>query len=49
LRAEQILPGFPLGSDVKIVQWPNRYMDEERGSTFWNVVMTLLDKPTYTH
>ena len=47
--SEQILPGFPLQSDVKIVTWPNRYMDEERGTNFWNLVMTLIGKPTYTH
>ena len=47
--SEQILPGFPLESEVKIVSWPNRYMDEERGTTFWNLVMTLIGKPTYPH
>jgi len=47
--SEQILPGFPLWSEVNIVQWPNRYMDEERGATFWNLVMTLIGKPTYPH
>jgi DNA polymerase I-like protein with 3'-5' exonuclease and polymerase domains len=47
--SEQILPGFPLQSDVKIVTWPDRYMDVERGAPFWNLVMTLIGKPTYPH
>jgi DNA polymerase I-like protein with 3'-5' exonuclease and polymerase domains len=47
--SEQILPGFPLQSDVKIVSWPNRYMDEERGTAFWNLVMSLVGNPAYTH
>ena len=46
--SDQILPGFPLQSDVKIVSWPNRYMDEERGTSFWNHVMSLIGKPAYT-
>ena len=47
--SEQILPGFPLESDVKIVSWPNRYMDEERGTAFWNLVMSLVGNPAYPH
>lgn len=47
--SEQILPDFPLESDVKIVSWPNRYMDEERGTAFWNLVMSLVGNPAYTH
>jgi hypothetical protein len=46
--SEQILPGFPLQSDVKIVQWPDRYMDADRGITFWNHVMSLIGKPAYS-
>jgi len=47
--SEQILPGFPLQSDVKIVSWPDRYMDVERGTPFWNHVMSLIGKPAYPH
>ncbi len=37
-----ILNGFELESDVKIVKSPNRYIDEERGLSFWNNVMSLI-------
>ena len=36
-----VLDGFRLRSDVKIVRWPDRYMDE-RGREFWGRVMALL-------
>ena len=36
-----VLPGFRLRSDVKIVRWPDRYMDV-RGREFWGRLMTLL-------
>jgi DNA polymerase I len=36
-----VLSGFRLRSDVKIVRWPDRYMDE-RGREFWGRLMALL-------
>ena len=36
-----VLAGFRLRSDVKIVRWPDRYMDD-RGREFWGRVMALL-------
>ena len=40
-----VLDGFALGSDVKEVRYPDRYMDK-RGVVMWNKVMHLLDQPT---
>ena len=45
--SEQVLPAFPLETDVKVIRWPNRYMDEDRGTQFWNHVMKLMGKPPY--
>ena len=39
-----ILNGFKLDSDVKVVTYPDRYMDEDRGVQFWNNVMSLIDE-----
>ena len=39
-----VLAGFELGSDVKVVRYPDRYMDE-RGTVMWNTVMKLIDEP----
>jgi DNA polymerase I-like protein with 3'-5' exonuclease and polymerase domains len=39
-----VLDGFELGSDVKTVRYPDRYMDK-RGVVMWNKVMNLLGKP----
>ncbi len=39
-----VLDGFALGSDVKLVRYPDRYMDE-RGVTMWNTVMNLIGEP----
>ena len=36
-----VLPGFRLRSDVKIVRWPDRYMDG-RGREFWGRVVALI-------
>ena len=36
-----VLDGFALRSDVKIIRYPDRYMDE-RGAEFWRRVMTIL-------
>jgi DNA polymerase I-like protein with 3'-5' exonuclease and polymerase domains len=37
-----VLDGFELGSDAKIVRWPDRYTDK-RGEVMWDTVMRLLD------
>ena len=39
-----ILDGFELGSDVKEVRYPDRYMDK-RGAVMWNKVMSLIGEP----
>jgi hypothetical protein len=39
--SEAVLPGFPLRTDVKIVRYPDRYIDE-RGRQMWETVMGLL-------
>jgi hypothetical protein len=36
-----VLDGFELGSDVKQVRYPERYMDM-RGSVMWDKVMKLM-------
>ena len=40
--SELVLDGFKLRTEFVAVRYPNRYMDEERGRQFWNVVMSLL-------
>ncbi len=39
-----VLDGFELGSDVKEVRYPDRYMDK-RGVVMWNKVMNLISGP----
>lgn len=39
-----VLDGFELGSDVKEVRYPDRYMDK-RGLVMWNKVMSLIGGP----
>jgi len=39
-----VLDGFELGSDVKEVRYPDRYMDK-RGAVMWNKVMHLVGLP----
>jgi DNA polymerase I len=39
-----VLDGFELGSDVKEVRYPDRYMDK-RGVVMWNKVMHLVGMP----
>jgi DNA polymerase I-like protein with 3'-5' exonuclease and polymerase domains len=39
-----VLDGFALGSDVKEVRYPERYMDK-RGVVMWNKVIHLLGQP----
>ena len=38
-----VLGGFRLRSDVKIIRYPDRYMDE-RGAVMWNTVQHILDR-----
>ena len=38
-----VLNGFELRADVKVVRWPDRYMDK-RGLVMWNKIMALLDE-----
>jgi hypothetical protein len=41
--SEQVLNGFPLRTEAKVVRFPDRYMDE-RGRAMWDVVFGLLDR-----
>lgn len=38
-----VLDGFELSTDVKLIRWPYRYMDE-RGAKMWNLVMEHLGR-----
>jgi len=40
--AEATLNGFPLRTEAKVFQYPDRYMDV-RGETMWNMTMRLLN------
>lgn len=40
--SRDVLGGFELSSDVKIVKYPGRYMDE-RGEVMWNTVMQIVE------
>jgi DNA polymerase family A len=40
--SELVLDGFKLRTEFIAVRYPDRYMDEERGRQFWDVVMSLL-------
>jgi hypothetical protein len=35
-----VLDGFEIGTDAKIVRWPDRYVDES-GEEFWETVIRL--------
>jgi DNA polymerase I-like protein with 3'-5' exonuclease and polymerase domains len=41
--SEVVLTGFPLGTDVKIVRYPERYSDK-RGEQMWALVMNILQE-----
>jgi hypothetical protein len=43
-----VLAGFELNTDVKIVRWPDRYMDP-RGAAMWNRVCDLVSKAEPQH
>jgi DNA polymerase-1 len=36
-----VLDGFELGTDAKLIRYPDRYMDE-RGTVMWERVMKLI-------
>jgi hypothetical protein len=38
-----VLAGFELNTDVKVVRWPDRYMDP-RGAEMWSRVCALVSK-----
>jgi hypothetical protein len=38
-----VLDGFELGSDAKLIRYPDRYMDE-RGTVMWERVMKLVNE-----
>jgi len=39
--SKTVLDGFALRTDVEIVRWPNRYMNE-RGVKMWETVQGIL-------
>lgn len=41
--SQDVLGGFELSSDAKIIRYPDRYMDE-RGQVMWDTVMEILAK-----
>jgi DNA polymerase I-like protein with 3'-5' exonuclease and polymerase domains len=45
--SHEVLNGFELGTDVAVVQHPDRYMDE-RGRVMWDRVMALSDRADLT-
>jgi DNA polymerase I len=40
--SRQVLPGFPLRTEARVVRFPDRYMDE-RGRPMWDLVCGLLE------
>jgi hypothetical protein len=38
-----VLAGFEVATDVTVVRWPDRYLDE-RGADFWHRVVAHLDR-----
>ena len=44
-----ILSGFHLESEAKVVAYPHRYRDEDRGGGFWNTVMGLVGREDCYH
>jgi DNA polymerase I len=49
VRASSMVLGGPACRvDAEVYCFPDRYMDEERGSTMWNIVMSLIGGPIWT-
>jgi DNA polymerase-1 len=44
-----VLDGFGLRTDVQVVKWPDRYMDEDRGRVMWVRVMQVLEHQLLHH
>jgi hypothetical protein len=42
IASRTILGGFELATDVDIIRWPGRFMDEDRGRAMWDKIMTVL-------
>lgn len=38
-----VLSGFAIGTDSKVVRWPDRYVDES-GSAFWHTIMRVAER-----
>jgi DNA polymerase I len=43
-----VLDGFELGTDVNLIRYPDRYMDD-RGKVMWDTIMRLLEEPEHPH
>jgi DNA polymerase-1 len=43
-----VLDGFEVRSDAKVINWPDRYQDEDRGKTMWDTVFRLATEMTLT-
>jgi len=41
--SDDVLPGFPLKTDAKIIRYPDRYSDP-RGERLWETVMGILHR-----
>jgi DNA polymerase I len=46
--SSMVLGGPSCRVDAEIYRFPDRYMDEERGSVMWNNVMRLIEGPVWT-
>ena len=45
--SQMVLGKMALAAESKAVRAPSRLMDEDRGLGFWNVVMSILGRPSY--
>jgi hypothetical protein len=39
-----VLDGFRLRTDVQIVRYPDRFMDDKRGRQMWDTVCQIVDE-----
>ena len=39
-----VLDGFEIRTDVHVINYPDRYMDEDRGRVMWERVMQVLEQ-----